>query len=154
LVVSRRVTFVGESGVPVRVRCYSPPVSPPRVLLIDDSATARSLLRVFLMNEALSLFEASGARQGLELLAADPFSVVVADFNMPEMNGVELVRAIRRHPRTTVALVPVLLLTGEADPLLENQALTAGANAFLKKPVRPAVLQQTIKSLLAAAPSR
>ena len=119
-----------------------------RLLIIDDSATARALLRVLLMNEPFDIAEDSHPHAALERLTRERFDVVIADFTMPVLNGIELVMLLRAHPRPELVSLPVILLTAESDVSLEQQALSAGASAFLRKPVKPDQLRTALLRVL------
>ncbi len=105
------------------------------VLLVDDSDTIRHILKVYLMKLKLDFLDANRADRGLTLLGANPVDLVIADFNMPGMSGLEFVRQVRADARLEVRRVPILLLTGGKAPDLERRALEAGASEFVRKPV-------------------
>ncbi len=121
-----------------------------RLLLIDDSATARALLRILLMNEPFDLFEESDPRSALERLSREAFDVVIADFTMPHLTGIELVQIIRASPKPELSWLPIILLTAESEAELEGQAMRAGANCFLRKPVKPETLRTALKQVVPA----
>ncbi|MCY1073579.1 response regulator [Archangium lansingense] len=105
------------------------------VLLVDDSDTIRHILKVYLMKLKLDFLDADRADRGLKLLGSNPVDLVIADFNMPGMTGLEFVRQVRANARTEVNRVPILLLTGGKAPDLEQRALEVGASEFVRKPV-------------------
>lgn len=117
----------------------APPKADPkapriRVLTIDDDEDIRTLLKT-----TLSLrYQVEMAENGMAGLAAiDRFEpdFVICDINMPLMNGIETVEAIRRHPRFST--VPVFFLSAETDTNLPRKAFEIGANLFLRKPLDP-----------------
>jgi DNA-binding response OmpR family regulator len=124
--------------------------APSSILLIDDDPTWLETLADCLRHEGLSVRTADRPRLGLALLdRSDALGAVVIDFRMPEMDGLELLRQIRKRRRH----VPVLLLSGEEDPALAARALAQGARAFLCKTTAPRVLLSRLRQLL-AAPAR
>jgi two-component system, chemotaxis family, chemotaxis protein CheY len=120
------------------------------ILLVDDSATVRSLVKVFLMGHDFAYIEASGAEHALEILRARVPDIVIADINMPGLDGLSFLRRIRLDPRAEVQALPVILLTSEKSPDVRERALDAGANEFVRKPVSSSDLQQAIQRLLPA----
>jgi CheY-like chemotaxis protein len=120
----------------------APPGGPKyRVLVIDDEEDIRLLLRTTLaMRHTVET-----ADNGMDALdKIDDFNpdFVISDINMPVMNGLETIEAIRRHPRFHD--LPVFFLTGEKDRNLPKKAFGLGANLFLKKPIEPMQLLKTV----------
>jgi DNA-binding response OmpR family regulator len=119
------------------------------ILLIDDDPAWLETLADCLRHEGLAVRTADRPQLGLALLeASDAIGAVVIDFRMPEMDGLELLRQIRRRRRH----LPVVLLSGEDDPALAARALAEGARAFLPKPTAPRVLLARLRQLLTAPP--
>lgn len=125
---------------------------PQTVLLTDDSPAARSILKLFLAPLGVEIVEAERAERALKVLGLMRVDLVIADFNMPEMNGVSFVAATRRHPRDSVRNVPIILLTASREDGLKEAALRAGANAFLPKPVDSGQIVAAARRLLAPRP--
>lgn len=112
-----------------------------RVLVIDDEEDIRLLLRTTLAMRHV----VETAENGMDALdKLDDFNpdFAISDINMPVMNGLETIEAIRRHPRFHD--IPVFFLTGEKDKNLPKKAFGLGANLFLKKPIEPMQLLKTI----------
>jgi len=116
------------------------------VLVVDDSDTVRRMLRWVLSPLGLRILEASNGSLALEILDREPVNLVVADLNMPVMDGIELVRAIRAVPAH--AALPVIMLTTEQRELDVESAMKAGASLYLTKPSTPAVIREKVLSLL------
>lgn len=102
-----------------------------RVLLVDDSASARALLGVRLREESYDVIEVSTAAEAAELAIAEPPDVVVTDLWMPGISGLQLCRLLRADPAT--ARVPVVLLTASDDRRSRFWARHAGATAYVTK---------------------
>jgi two-component system chemotaxis response regulator CheY len=115
------------------------------VLIVDDSDTIRHILKVYLTKLKLDFLDAERADRGLRLLGASPVDLVIADFNMPGMSGLEFVRQVRADARTEVSRVPLLLLTGGKAPDLEQRALQAGASEFVRKPISSSALSAVVR---------
>lgn len=110
------------------------------VLLVDDSDTIRHIIKVYLMKLKLEFLDADRSDRGLKLLGANSVDLIIADFNMPGMNGLEFVREVRSDKRHEVSRVPLVLLTGGKAPDLEKRALESGVSEFVRKPISSAAL--------------
>ncbi len=117
----------------------------PKLLLVEDSPTARNLVRVFLMGVPAEIVEAGTAEQALAMLDDPQIEVVVSDHQLPGMEGLDLVRLIRNDARPNVAKIGVVLLTSEA---IESDAYRSGVDAFIKKPVKDSSLRDAVMRLL------
>jgi EAL domain-containing protein (putative c-di-GMP-specific phosphodiesterase class I)/CheY-like chemotaxis protein len=137
----------------VQVSLAAPPRAnvPPRrggpsVLLVDDDPDVLSLLGLALRRAGYRTVQAASGNAALEALAIEPMDCVVADLGMPDMTGLELVRALRAQPDT--ATLPFILLTGLTDGEGAIGALDAGADDFLAKPVRVDELLARVRARL------
>lgn len=123
-------------------------LSAKKILLVDDSATHRSLVKVFLAALHLDFVEAEDGQTGLRLLARSPVDLIIADVKMPGMDGLEFLRAVRTSPQPRVARVPVVLITADPSEKLSRDGLVAGADAFLHKPISSAGVLDVVERLL------
>jgi two-component system chemotaxis response regulator CheY len=119
-----------------------------KVLIIDDSATARSLVRVFLMSLPVEFVEASSAEAALAMLEKEPVHVIIADHTMMGMDGITFVSRLRAHGQIELRGIPVVLLTGDRGEELRRKAMQAGASDFVAKPVRDSALRDAVERLL------
>lgn len=103
----------------------------PKVVVIDDDATLRTLVRLHLANAGWEVREAADAIEGGHLVLGESPDLVICDVNMPYMNGYELVAALKSDPLTRD--IPVVFLTVDDDVAANAQRL--GAVAYLRKPV-------------------
>jgi two-component system chemotaxis response regulator CheY len=102
-------------------------------LAIDDSRATRTILRVILRPLGFEVAEAGDGREGLERLRGlGRPDVVLVDWNMPHMNGVDFSRAVRGDPH--YGNLPLLMVTTEGDLARVSQALEAGASEYVMKP--------------------
>jgi two-component system, chemotaxis family, chemotaxis protein CheY len=110
-----------------------------RALVIDDSRTVRIILRQALAEAGLEVVEATNGREGLDRLRAhDDVELVLVDWNMPEMNGLEFVQAVRAQRQYDA--VRIMMVTTETEQVQVVRALGAGANEYLMKPFTKEVL--------------
>jgi two-component system chemotaxis sensor kinase CheA len=104
-----------------------------RLLAVDDSLTTRTLIRSILESAGYDVVVAADGLEALTLLQSDSFDLVVADVEMPRMNGFELTEAIRRDER--LRLTPVVLVTSLAGDDHRARGVAAGADAYIVKSV-------------------
>ncbi len=116
-----------------------------RVLVVDDAPIVRKYHRQILEKAGFEVTEAENGVQGLELALSVRHDLFVVDVNMPMMDGYTFVKALRAHDETRAA--PVIMITTESEALDRQRGLTAGANAFLVKPVRPTDLMMHVRLL-------
>ncbi len=119
----------------------------PRVLVVEDSPTMRSYVSAAL--EAAGIVDVTEASSGFAALRALPgggFDLVIADVNMPDINGLELLRYVRAHAH--LARLPLICISTEGRERDRERCLTLGANAFLVKPFAPETLVAEVKRFL------
>lgn len=104
-----------------------------RALVVDDSRAIRTVLRKMLAATGFDVVEAGHGREALDVLAAEPrFDLALVDWNMPEMTGIELVRAVRAVP--SYANLRICMVTTETEMERMVEAFEAGADEYLMKP--------------------
>lgn len=119
------------------------------VVVVDDQLTMRSLVRASLQQIGVNdVREYPGGAEALENLKSRPANVVISDYNMPDMNGMEFLKALRANPQ--YKSTAFILLTGRADRDLVVEAVKAGANNYLVKPFTAATLKQKIEQVVGA----
>lgn len=118
------------------------------ILIVDDSAAVRSMVKLMLMWEAFDFLEADEGERALQLVSLMPIDLVVADVKMPITDGFTFVRRLRASSEPNLRRLPVILLSG--DQSMKEQGLAAGANDFLHKPVTGPTLVAAVQRLLAA----
>lgn len=118
----------------------------PLVLVVDDMPDGQELLAETLQAAGFRVALAGDGRAALEqAFAVDP-SLIVLDLSLPEMDGWEVARQLKRDDRTTH--IPILALSAFALPIHRDRALSAGAASFLSKPCAPAELLVEVRRLL------
>jgi len=126
-----------------------------RVMVIDDESFMRNLI-IRILSE-VGVTDVSTARDGAEALetlsdeSALP-NVIICDLEMPEMNGFEFVRNLRKHDRLALRNLPVLIVTGHADPQDVYAAVDAGIHGYLVKPISRHTLESRIAMALTSEP--
>lgn len=116
----------------------------PRIVLIDDDRNWAETFADFLRAKGFGVQTAYAATDGLALLEKINVALVLVDFNMPDMDGLSLVRRLRQVQNE----VTVLLVSGDDEPSLAARALTAGARAFVPKSSPPNILLKAVQQAL------
>ena len=132
-------TFLARSG-------SGRPQSGPTVLLVDDDARMRELVRVQLEREGYDVQEAASATEGLAAIESRKPDLILLDVMMPHVDGWEMLRQIQE--RYGVGSIPVLMFSGQVDNASERQATSSGARGFVGKGFDLDVLVEQAKAIL------
>ncbi|CDZ68444.1 Response regulator [Neorhizobium galegae bv. orientalis] len=116
------------------------------ILTVDDSASIRLTTRVALSNAGYQITEAVDGLDGIAKLKASQFDLIVTDLNMPNMDGLTMIRELRKMPAHMG--VPVIFLTTESDNDIKQEAKAAGATGWLTKPFDPESLVKIARKVL------
>mgnify|MGYP006292143667 CR=1 FL=1 len=116
-----------------------------RVLVVDDSVSMRQMTGLILKGAGFEPVEAGDGQEALEKLTDDTV-LVITDFNMPRMNGVELIKAIRGG--SVAKTVPILMITTESEDNKKQQGREAGATAWIVKPFTKEQLLATLNKIV------
>ena len=123
-----------------------PAASAIHTLIVDDQASMRALIRTSLQALGFREFrEAADGEAGLREMIVKPAHLVISDFNMPNLDGLGLLRAVRAHPPTAGAAF--IMLTGRADRELVQRAVQFGVNNYLVKPFTVAQLKDKLEGV-------
>jgi two-component system chemotaxis response regulator CheY len=110
-----------------------------RALVIDDSRTVRAIIGKILRDEGIDVVEAANGREGLEQLRqVQGVELVLVDWNMPEMNGLEFIQAVRAD--RSYDAIRIMMVTTETEQAQVIRALDAGANEYMMKPFTKEIL--------------
>ncbi|MBN1609292.1 MAG: response regulator [Polyangiaceae bacterium] len=117
----------------------------PRILIVEDSFSMRAFVRSTLELggpglEGVEVVEAASGFDALRLLPRGPYDLVITDINMPDINGLELVRFMRAHRQH--CSTPVLLISTQTSDRDRQRGLAIGANGYLAKPFTPERLRE------------
>lgn len=115
------------------------------LLVVDDSKAIRDMVAFTLEQQGYRVIVASDGAEGLARFRADTVTMVIADLNMPVMNGIEMIRKLRADPRG--AGVPVVMLTTETKPEMKAEGKAAGATGWINKPFDSGMLIAVAKKL-------
>lgn len=117
-----------------------------KILVVDDFPTMRRIVRSLLRELGFSnIEEAEDGQQGLTKLKEGGFELIVSDWNMPNMDGLEMLKSIRADPN--LSKLPVLMVTAEAKKENIIAAAQAGANGYVVKPFTAATLEEKLNKI-------
>ena len=117
-----------------------------RVMTVDDSASVRQMVSFTLKDAGYDVVEAVDGVDALEKLGDAPVDMVIADINMPNIDGIELVRKVREDPNSK--FTPIILLTTESKMDKKEEGKAAGATGWIVKPFKPEPLVSTVKKVI------
>ncbi|WP_027003934.1 response regulator [Hugenholtzia roseola] len=119
----------------------------PTILIVDDFASTRKVVRSCLERAGFSVLEGTNGKDAMKILNQNSrISLVVTDLNMPEMDGIQLTQEVRSHD--AYGSVPILLLTTEMRSNRKEEALRAGATALLPKPFTVEAFLEVVQKML------
>ncbi len=116
------------------------------VMVVDDSASLRQVVGIALKSAGYDVIEAGDGKDALGKLKGQKVHLIVSDVNMPNMDGITMVKAIKQlsHYKFT----PIMMLTTESDTGKKMQGKAAGAKAWLVKPFQPPTLLNAVSKLV------
>lgn len=117
-----------------------------KILTVDDSASLRMAIRIALAGAGYDVTEAEDGLDGIEKAKNDQFDLIVTDLNMPNMDGLTMIRELRAMP--AYCGTPIIFLTTESDDAMKQQAKAAGATGWLVKPFVPDQLIRVSRKVL------
>lgn len=117
------------------------------ILTVDDSASVRLTTKIALTGAGYQVTEAVDGLDGLNKAKSSHYDLIVTDLNMPNMNGLAMIEALRKLPTHTG--IPIIFLTTESDADMKNRAKAAGATGWITKPFDPEQLVKIARKVLA-----
>jgi two-component system chemotaxis response regulator CheY len=116
-----------------------------KVLVVDDSGSMRQMVSFTLSEEGYEVTEAEDGQKGLDALeSADP-ELIITDIHMPNVNGLEFIKRVRKNDK--YKYTPIIVLTTESENEMQEKGKKAGASAWLVKPFTPEQLNETVKKV-------
>ncbi|MEI7969553.1 MAG: response regulator [Betaproteobacteria bacterium] len=116
------------------------------IMVVDDSASLRQVVAIALKGAGYDVIEGSDGRDALAKLDGRKVHLIVSDVNMPNMDGIELVKAVKANPG--YRFTPVIMLTTENQQARMMEGKAAGAKAWIVKPFRPPELIDAVSRLV------
>ena len=117
-----------------------------RIMTVDDSASMRQMVSFTLKGAGYDVVEAIDGRDALEKMENHSIHMLITDINMPNLDGIGLVRKVRSH--AVYRFIPIILLTTESQDSRKQEGKTAGATGWIVKPFKPEQLLAVVKKVL------
>ena len=121
-------------------------MSPLHILIVDDSASMRQLNAFTIKDAGHEVLLAENGREALEKLKGARADMVITDLNMPEMDGIMLIKELRGM--AAYKFIPILMLTTESQVAKREEGKAAGASGWIVKPFKPEQLLAVVKKVL------
>ena len=116
------------------------------ILIVDDSISLRQVVTIALTNAGYEVIEACDGKDALAKLTGQKIHLMISDVNMPNMDGISFLKAVRELPN--YRFTPVIMLTTEAGEEKKKEGQTAGARAWVVKPFKPDQLLVAVSKLI------
>jgi two-component system chemotaxis response regulator CheY len=118
-----------------------------KVLVVDDQLTMREVTKLALQEMGVrQIIDAENGDDAFKKATTQPLDMIISDFNMPGMDGLGLLRAVRGHP--AVRKLPFILVTGRGDNALVVSAAQAGVNNYIVKPFTAEMLREKVEAVV------
>jgi len=116
------------------------------ILIVDDSATLRQVVSIALTGAGYNVIEAFDGKDGLDKLNGDKVHLIISDVNMPNMDGLSMVKEIKGM--AAYKFTPVIMLTTEAQDEMKQRGKEVGAKAWMVKPFKPDQMLDAVSKLI------
>jgi two-component system chemotaxis response regulator CheY len=126
-----------------------PKASSVNVLVVDDQQSMRGICKYILTQLGFTnIIEARSGREALGKLEKSPVDLIISDWNMEDIDGLTLLRVIRRHPKTSS--MPFIMATGRSDKEQVKEAISSGVNNYIIKPFDASTMKKRIEAVIGA----
>ena len=116
------------------------------IMIVDDSSSLRMVVSIALKGAGYEVIEGSDGKDALAKLSGQKIHLVISDVNMPNMDGISFVKALKQLP--TYKFTPVIMLTTESQEEKKREGQAAGAKAWMVKPFKPEMLLGAVQKLV------
>ena len=116
------------------------------IMVVDDSASLRQVVGIALRGAGYEVLEASDGKDALAKLTGQKVNLIISDVNMPNMDGITLVKEVKQLPQ--YKFTPIMMLTTESQDSKKQEGRAAGAKAWVVKPFQPPVLLDAVSKLV------
>ena len=117
-----------------------------KIMTVDDSATVRQMLSFTLQDAGFDVVEAVDGADALAKLEQEKISMLITDLNMPKLDGIGLIREVRKDPGNR--FIPIIMLTTESQESKKQEGKSAGASGWIVKPFKPEQLLAVVRMVL------
>lgn len=116
------------------------------ILIVDDSASLRQVVNLTLQGAGYEVIEACDGKDALVKLDGKKVHLIISDVNMPNMDGISLLKEVKKHP--SYKFTPIIMLTTESQESKKAEGQAAGAKAWVVKPFQPAQMLAAVSKLI------
>jgi len=116
------------------------------ILIVDDSSSLRNVVRIALSEAGYDVIEGGDGSEGIKALDGRKVHLIISDVNMPNMDGISMVKEIKKMP--AYQFTPIIMLTTEAGDDLKSQGKEAGVKAWVVKPFKPDQMLNAVSKLI------
>jgi len=116
------------------------------IMIVDDSASLRQVVGIALKGAGYDVLEGSDGKDALSKLTGQKIHLIISDVNMPNMDGISFVKALKQLP--SYKFTPVIMLTTESQDSKKQEGQAAGAKAWVVKPFKPDILLGAVQKLV------
>jgi len=116
------------------------------IMIVDDSASLRQVVGIALKGAGYDVLEAADGKDALSKLTGQKVHLIISDVNMPNMDGIALVKELKKHPN--YKFTPVMMLTTESQEAKKAEGQAAGAKAWIVKPFQPPQMLDAVSRLV------
>jgi len=126
-----------------------PKASAVSVLIVDDQQSMRGICK-YILNQLgfQDIIEAKSGRDALGKMEKNKFDLIISDWNMPDIDGLTLLKVLRKHPKTSK--MPFIMATGRSDKEQVQEAIQAGVNNYIIKPFDAGTMKKRIEAVIGA----
>lgn len=117
-----------------------------KIMIVDDSASVRHAVTDSLSQAGYSMLEACDGKDALAKLTGDRVHLIISDVNMPNMDGIAMVKEVKKLP--AYKFTPIIMLTTEGSDKVKEAGKAAGVKAWMVKPFKPDQMLQAVKTLV------
>lgn len=116
-----------------------------KILIVDDSASVRQVVSIALKGAGYEVIEACDGKDAISKLTGDKLNLIISDVNMPNMDGISMVKEIKKMP--AYKFTPIIMLTTEGADEKKKEGQAAGAKAWIVKPFQPDQMLKAVSML-------
>ncbi|MBF0200797.1 MAG: response regulator [Desulfamplus sp.] len=116
------------------------------IMIVDDAKSMRGLVSMTLQGAGYDVVEACDGQDALDKIGGHKINMVISDLNMPNMNGIELIKNLKQDPK--YKFLPIVMLTTESEDSKKKEGQAAGAKAWIVKPFKPDTVLKVVGKII------
>ncbi len=115
-------------------------------MVVDDAKSMRGLIAMTLQSAGYNVIEACDGQDALQKIEGEKVNMVISDLNMPNMNGIEMIKQLKQNPK--YKFLPIVMLTTESEDAKKKEGQAAGAKAWMVKPFKPDTVLKVVGKII------